>query len=89
LEWSGKNEFRFKVGEGLVFRVREVGRRGKLWGRGLKKPWAGEEENKNAQAGCVWVHPQNGLNNLILNWCTGGCWFTPASLLLFLTAAPH
>jgi hypothetical protein len=38
--------------------------------RGLKKPRAGEEENKNAQAGragCVWVHPQKGLNNLILN----------------------
>jgi hypothetical protein len=24
------------------------------------------------------VHPQNGLNGLILNWCIGGCWFTPA-----------
>jgi hypothetical protein len=24
------------------------------------------------------VHPQNGLNGLILNWCTSGCWFTPA-----------
>jgi hypothetical protein len=24
------------------------------------------------------VHPQNGLNSLILNWCTGGCWFSPA-----------
>jgi hypothetical protein len=23
--------------------------------RGLKKPWAGEEENKNALPGCVWV----------------------------------
>jgi len=55
-----------------------------LWQvRGLKKPWAGEEENKNAQAGwagCVWVHPQNGLNGLILNWCMGGCWFTPARI---------
>ncbi len=26
----------------------------------------------------VLVHPQNGLNSLILNWCIGGCWFTPA-----------
>ncbi len=26
----------------------------------------------------VLVHPQNGLNGLILNWCIGGCWFTPA-----------
>ncbi len=24
------------------------------------------------------VHPQNGLNGLILNLCIGGCWFTPA-----------
>jgi hypothetical protein len=26
------------------------------------------------------VHPQNRLNELILNWCIGGCWFTPAKL---------
>jgi hypothetical protein len=25
------------------------------------------------------VHLQNRLNGLILNWCIGGCWFTPAS----------
>jgi len=48
--------------------------------RGPKKSWAGEEKNKNALLGCVWVHPQNSLNSLILNWCTGGCWFTPASV---------
>jgi hypothetical protein len=36
--------------------------------KGLKNPWAGEED-------VFLVHPQNGL---ILNWCTGGCWFTPA-----------
>jgi hypothetical protein len=24
------------------------------------------------------VHPQNSFNGLILNWCIGGCWFTPA-----------
>jgi hypothetical protein len=23
------------------------------------------------------VHPQNGFNCLILNWCIDGCWFTP------------
>jgi hypothetical protein len=23
------------------------------------------------------VHPQNRLNRVILNWCIGGCWFTP------------
>jgi hypothetical protein len=28
--------------------------------------------------GCVFVHPQNGFNDLILNCCIGGCWFTPA-----------
>jgi hypothetical protein len=49
--------------------------------RGLKKPRAREEENKNALLGYVWVHPQNGLNGLILNWCTGGCWFTQAMFL--------
>jgi hypothetical protein len=35
--------------------------------RELKKPWAEEIENKNALLGCVWVHPQNNLNGLILN----------------------
>jgi hypothetical protein len=30
------------------------------------------------------VHPQNGLNNLILNWCIGGCWFTLAILTIAL-----
>jgi hypothetical protein len=44
-----------------------------------ENPSAGEEENKNALLGCVWVHPQNGLIGLILNWCTGSCWFTPAA----------
>jgi hypothetical protein len=29
----------------------------------------------------VLVHPQNGFNGLILNWCIGGCWFTPALTL--------
>jgi hypothetical protein len=24
------------------------------------------------------IHPQNGFNGLILNWCIGGYWFTPA-----------
>jgi len=40
--------------------------------RGLKNPWAGEED-------VFLVHPQKSLNSLILNWCTGGCWFTPAT----------
>jgi len=43
--------------------------------RGLKNPWAGEED-------VFLVHPQNGLNFLILNWCITGCWFTLIILLL-------
>jgi hypothetical protein len=56
-----------------VGRKEVVGRRLKFWGRegGWKIPWAGEED-------VFLVHPQNSLNRLILNWCTGGCWFTPA-----------
>jgi hypothetical protein len=50
---------------------REVSRREKFWGRWKnQKLWAGED--------VFLVHPQNGLNGLILNWCIGGCWFTPA-----------
>jgi hypothetical protein len=26
----------------------------------------------------IFVHPKNGPNGLIRNWCIGGCWFTPA-----------
>jgi hypothetical protein len=37
--------------------------------RGLKNPWAGEED-------VFFIHPQNGLNGLILKWCIGACWFT-------------
>ncbi len=56
----------------------EVNRRGNFWGRegGLKNLWAGEED-------VFLVHPQNGLNGLILNWCTGGCWFTPTLVYLW------
>ncbi len=44
-----------------------VGRSEKFWGKegGLKNPWAGEED-------VFLVHPQNGLNDLILNGCIGG-----------------
>jgi hypothetical protein len=31
------------------------------------------------------VHPQNGLHGLILNWCIGGCCFTPAKSLGYWT----
>ncbi len=39
-----------------------VGRKGKFWGKegGLKNPWPREED-------VFLVHPQNGLNDLILN----------------------
>jgi len=30
-----------------------------------QKPWVRED--------VFWVHSQNSLNRLILNWCTGGC----------------
>ncbi len=45
--------------------------------RGLRNPWAGEEDG-------FLVHPQNGLNGLILNWCIDGCWFTPVDELVSL-----
>ncbi len=50
----------------------EGGRRGKFWGKegGWKIPGQGKR--------MCFVHPQNSLNGLILNWCTDGCWFTPA-----------
>jgi hypothetical protein len=25
------------------------------------------------------VHPQNGFNGLIFNWCIGGCWIIPSN----------
>jgi hypothetical protein len=37
-----------------------------------------EEVKKKTPTGREDVHPQNGLYRLILNWCIGGCWFTPA-----------
>ncbi len=30
----------------------------------------------------IFVHPENGLNGLICNWCIGGYWFTPAQKVL-------
>ncbi len=57
-----------KLGDGVNAKSGEVGRREKLWGK--------EEVEKNQK---VWVgkdvflvHPQNGLNDLIFNWCIGG-----------------
>jgi hypothetical protein len=51
-----------------------VGRRGENFGvekRWKKNNYAGREDG-------IFVHPENGLNGLIRNWCIGGCWFTPA-----------
>jgi hypothetical protein len=42
-----ENEFRFRKAGGRL-EGKTLGQR-----RGLKKPWAGEEENKNALPGCV------------------------------------
>ncbi len=39
-----------------------------------------EEVKKKTPTGREDVHPRNGLNGLILNWCIGGCWFTPAPM---------
>jgi hypothetical protein len=38
----------------------------------------GEEKKPCGQGGWIFVHPQNSFNGLILNWCIGGYWFTPA-----------
>jgi hypothetical protein len=51
-----------------------VGRRGENFGvekRWKKYIYLGREDG-------IFVHPENGLNGLIRNWCIGGCWFTPA-----------
>jgi len=37
-----------------------------------------EKTNNFGQGGCAVGSSQNGFNGLILNWCIGGCWFTPA-----------
>jgi hypothetical protein len=51
---------------------KEVGRRGKFW---AEKRW--KETILASKEDVCLVHPQNGFNKLILNWCIGGCWFTP------------
>jgi hypothetical protein len=51
-----------------------VGSRREFFGgeRRLQKPIISSKED------VFLVHPQNGFNGLILSWCIGGCWFTPA-----------
>jgi hypothetical protein len=51
-----------------------VGRRGENFGvekRWKKYIYVGREDG-------IFVHPENGLNGLIRNWCIGGCCFTLA-----------
>ncbi len=54
-----------------------VGRRGEVEGRQEGgKFWGREEVEKKNYAGRedgIFVHPENGLNRLIRNWCIGGC----------------
>jgi hypothetical protein len=46
-----------------------VGRRGENFG--VEKRW---KKNKNSsKEDGILVHPGNGLNGLIRNWCIGGC----------------
>jgi len=62
----------------VVGRRGEVGRRRENFGaekRWKKKKHAGNEDG-------IFVHPQNGFNRLILNWCIGGCWFIPALYII-------
>ncbi len=54
-----------------------VGRRGEDFG--VEKRWkkfiyASREDG-------IFVHPENGLNGLIRNWCISGYWFTPTHVL--------
>jgi hypothetical protein len=39
---------------------------------------AEKRAEKSLEEDVFLVHPQNSLKGLILNWCTCGCWFTPA-----------
>jgi hypothetical protein len=50
-----------------------VGRRGGNFG--AEKRWK-KKLHEDKEDG-IFVHPQNNFNGLILNWCIGGCWFTP------------
>ncbi len=64
------------------------GREVKAYVGGREKFWGKKEIEKtliiSGRENVFFVHPQNGLNNLILNWCIGGCWFTLAILTIAL-----
>jgi len=46
-----------------------IGRRGENFG--VEKRWK-KIKNPGREDG-IFVHPENGLNGLIRNWCIGGC----------------
>jgi hypothetical protein len=62
--------------------VGEGGRRGEVGRREVGRENFGAEKGAEKSLGreedVFLVHPENGLSGLILNWCTDGCWFTPA-----------
>jgi hypothetical protein len=56
-----------------------------LGGRGEVGKNSGAEKrlkkiNNFGQGDVFLVHPENDFNSLILDWCIGGCWFTPAGV---------
>jgi len=53
-----------------------VGRRGENFG--VEKRW--KKKNYASKEDGIFVHPKNGLNGFIRNWCIGGCWFTLADI---------
>ncbi len=46
-----------------------VGRTGENFG--VEKRW--KKKKKSGREDGIFVHPENGLNELIRNWCIGGC----------------
>jgi hypothetical protein len=63
-----------------------VGRRGENFE--AEKKW--EKNIHPGREDGIFVHPQNNFNGLILNWCIGGCWFTPgrSNCSLFTNICP-
>ncbi len=49
-----------------------VGRRGENFG--AEKRW--KKKIHAAREDGIFVHPQNGFNEFIMNWCISVCWFT-------------
>jgi len=47
-----------------------VGRTGEDFG--VEKRWKKKKTNPGREDG-IFVHPENSLNEIIRNWCIGGC----------------